>query len=139
MFNLINQITRRIFIGEQSDAFNAEALQHHNINCVLSLLDHDSKEKAFLKKLKIRYVTIPAIETKNMEDFREWLQLAAIKLDAILGQDFSKVLVHCEAGIDRAPFVVALWFLHFTDLELSQAYAIIKQRRKHIAEHYEWL
>ena len=140
---MISQITRRIFIGEQNDALNAEALQSHEINCVINLREKSvPEEKTLLRKLGIHYehVPIPREGTKSMVAFKKSLGLATVILDEMLDDDQQhKVLVHCEAGIDRAPFVVALWLFSVGDLELSQAYAIIKQRRKHIMEHYEWL
>ena len=52
-----------------------------------------------------------------------------------------KVLVYCEEGIDRSPYVAAQYILgyFFEDEEtLGDAYSIVKRSHKETIEHYEW-
>lgn len=89
--------------------------------------------------------------------FLQGLELAYYKLCEILYADYSqKVLLHCTAGMDRSPFVVAKYLceklktlpewnhnlgkmdFHFFR-NMSEAYAFIKSKRPSICEHPEWI
>lgn len=49
-----------------------------------------------------------------------------------------KVLCFCHAGMDRSPFVVALW-LHLTQgYNFGVAYDFVKDRRPQTVQHFEW-
>jgi len=90
--------------------------------------------------------------------FLEGLEFAVYELGAILfGEPREHVLVHCTAGMDRSPFVVAKYLVDivktvpvlskekdkafdFVDVsDMQKAYVFIKTRRPQICEHYEWL
>jgi len=48
-------------------------------------------------------------------------------------------LVHCHAGIDRSPFIVA-WFLHkHMGMTPDDAYNLVKQRHPQTIIHDDWM
>ena len=50
-----------------------------------------------------------------------------------------RVIVFCDGGMDRSPFIVAkVLCVLFDDYEMGDAYRFIKEKRPHIVEHYEW-
>ncbi len=133
---MINQITKKIMIGEATDV-TVENLSRVCFDCVLNVHHEDFKnEKRFCKEHEVMYVWSP-VPRLNSHDIPGDLVKAADKLE-ILCRHYKRILVHCEAGIDRAPFVVAKYFCNVIDLTLPQAYDIIRQQRKIIMEHYEW-
>jgi len=92
--------------------------------------------------------------------FIKGLDIASKKLFIILHRDkknIERVLVHCTAGIDRSPFVVAKYLsdnvkiipkasndptkaIDFHDVgSMESAYAFIKLSRPSICEHPEWV
>ena len=51
-----------------------------------------------------------------------------------------KVIVFCDAGMDRSPFIVALALCELCDdYTIEDAYKLIKEKRNYIIEHWEWL
>jgi hypothetical protein len=89
--------------------------------------------------------------------FLQGLELAFLKLASILYDDYQEnVLLHCTAGLDRSPFVVAKYLcekvksvpdwdkqhkrmnFHFFK-NMTEAYAFIKTKRPQICEHPEWI
>jgi hypothetical protein len=97
----------------------------------------------------------------ELEHIKCGLSFAEFELSQILFGDLdAKVFVHCMAGIDRAPFVVAKYLSmnnhppgslsgwsrrekneHHNlkyKMTLQEAYSEIKKVRPQITEHYEW-
>ncbi len=134
---MINQITPRIWIGDQVDALSEDLLKHYKFNCILNLNDREElDEENLAKKLNINYIVYKIPELKQ---FKTRLHEAPIILVNLQSTKYNKILVHCEAGIDRAPFVVALYLSKTKNLPLSKAYNIVKYHRPCVVEHYEWV
>jgi len=156
---MITWITENVAIGEYTDAVNEELLKNENIDCVLSLRGYgveeaDSWERIVCETiLKIDYYRIPVAED-NDRMVKLLLRTAAYMLEQ-LTEKYKRILVHCTAGIDRAPFVVAYWIIKrdiifaeitgydYTEGDLkywiADAYKIIKEKRPQIVEHMEWV
>jgi len=49
-----------------------------------------------------------------------------------------KVIVFCDAGMDRSPFIVAKTLCELEHIDLNDAYTLIKKKRPCVQEHYEW-
>jgi hypothetical protein len=49
------------------------------------------------------------------------------------------VLVHCGAGVERSPLVVAMWMVRRLGLTLDDAYAWLKAHRPVIEDRRHWL
>ncbi len=137
---MITQITKKVALCEQSD-ITEKSLTKGNFDGILNVNDREYKSETQLcDKLGIYYkfCPIPPDNTKNMETFRQSIQNAAYELTTMTPV-FYKILVHCLGSIDRAPLVVALSITDLAYLTLPQAYSIVKQQRRHIVEHYEWV
>jgi hypothetical protein len=94
-------------------------------------------------------IYLKSIYTKN-DPWKIGLSNAFYVIKEYLSYNY-KILVHCSAGIDRAPFVVASVLTLLNDLipfkrnnykfntcNLGEAYKEIKKVRPQICEHYEW-
>jgi len=72
------------------------------------------------------------------DPFRRGLNLALDLLEKSVNNG-EKVLIHCIAGMDRSPFVVAEYLVRVKNFSsLADAYSFIKSKRPQIFEHYEW-
>lgn len=138
---MITPITKKIYIGEKGDVTenNIDWLFHNRnieIDCVLDLTDIPNEKEADLCNTSgVEYIKIPVPSKKQ---FKQPLAKAATVLEKLVKQ-YDHIIVHCDAGIDRAPFVVALYLSNVAHLSLGQAYNIVKANRKETVEHYEWL
>jgi len=49
-----------------------------------------------------------------------------------------KVMIFCDAGMDRSPFVAALYLVINKNLTFSEAYTLVSKGRPQTITHYEW-
>jgi hypothetical protein len=138
---MINQITGKLAICEATDIIPiniSNGAIHYD--CVLNVdqIDHPG-ERELCESLGITYIwqPVPRKRTKTNAQFKKDLCIAADMLERI-SSHYKRILVHCYAGFDRAPFVVAKYLSSVAALSIPQAYSIIKQQRP-IMEHYEWI
>lgn len=137
--NILTQIIKNVWIGEQSDAETEETLK--NFDFIVNLNDRESEiEKSLVEKHHIVYIIFPRPDKHS-------LMKAAGYLSGAVATG-KRILVHCEAGIDRAPFVVALCLAMLSSrpstmpelrARLADAYKTLKKARPQVMEHYEWL
>jgi protein-tyrosine phosphatase len=131
---MISKINDNIYIGDQLDALNKELLEKYKFDVVINLNNRiDPEEEKIVSSTGASYV-----EADYEMDFKEMLKNISYSLEEYSNAGL-KTLVHCEAGIDRAPFVVALYFSTKNNIELSRAYNVVKYFRRQIMEHYEWV
>ena len=106
-----HQIAKDLWVGD--DQYNGE-----DYDCVIDLREWDA-ERTFAE-----------------EDYQ---YIDGIIEDIKIGLTQGKTLVHCHAGIDRSPFVVAM-FLHFhQNIPPLEAYDAVQKRRKETIVHGEWV
>ena len=101
-----------------------------------------------LMQMGVEYYKVPTGRHQGIEPIKIELRTAAYMLEQ-LTEKYNKILVHCTAGIDRSPFVVAYWLSDKIDWALDidtsfdfnirKAYSLIKEKRPQIIEHYEWI
>lgn len=140
---MITWITPNVAIGEYADAINRELLEKEKIDCILCLrIDVSIKEEAIKNFLEIPLFHVSTGRRQGLEPIKIELRTAVYILEQ-LTKKYRRILVHCTAGIDRAPFVVALylqcnkWGMNVRDIE--ESYKIIKEKRPQIIEHMEWV
>jgi len=147
---LITWITETVAIGEYLDV-TSENLEREKITWVINLrgiagMVESAKEwKRIQDVVGTGYSYIP-IKTDPDEDLitfqRQCLRAVRELLRVVVAGN--RVLIHCTAGMDRAPFVVALLLAMTRNLIIRRinvmgAYLIIKKLRPQIIEHLEWL
>lgn len=49
-----------------------------------------------------------------------------------------KLFIRCAGGIDRSPFVAALYYAKRHGVSLEEAYRVVKEKRPQTLEHPEW-
>ena len=114
---MITWITRNVAIGEYLDSINIELLKNEGIDCILDLrveVEEDIiRETLNLCSRDDIYLHIYHIAVgrgQGLEPIKIELRTAAYMLE-LLTEKYKRILVHCTAGIDRAPFVVAYWIV----------------------------
>ena len=150
---MITWITENVAIGEYSDAINRELLEKEKIDCILCLRTFVSNEEDALKEfLQIPLFHISVGDHQGLKPIKIELVTTAYML-GLLSAFYNRILVHCTAGIDRAPFVLALYLTNLsldfdktaglTTIDFNstfrKAYKFIKEKRPQIKEHYEWV
>ena len=160
---MITWITKNVAIGEYTDALNEELLKKEKIDCILSLrtglgLESGNDDFKFYlyDRMEIRYYNIPVGINAHIdkESIKVELITAAYMLEQLIGK-YKRILVHCTAGIDRAPFVVAYWIAGYSgygkdinfiyskefnfNFWINKAYELIKEKRSQVIEHMEWI
>lgn len=154
---MISWITENVAIGEYTDAYNRENLIKEKIDCILSLRGEGVEENAFAEIhicncLGIDFYRVPVTDVRGTKNIKIQLKTAVYMLD-LLAEKYNRILVHCTEGIDRAPFVVALYLtrlnadlakatkLNTSDLKfwMAKAYDFIQDKRPQIKRHMEWI
>ncbi len=115
---MINHIWGNVYIGDEQDALSQGYVNRTGITAVLDLRELHIDEK--LDKEAIHQVGEAIIELKR------------------LTSNGNKVLVHCHAGMDRAPFVVAYYLHVWAGYSFQDAYDLVKGKRPQTIEHWEW-
>jgi len=106
-----NQIVKSLWVGD--DQFNGE-----DYDCIIDLREWDA-EKTFAE-----------------EDYQ---YIDGIIEDIKIGLTHGKTLVHCHGGMDRSPFVVAMYLHVHHNLPPFEAYDAVQKRRKQTIIHGEWV
>ena len=106
-----NQIAKSLWVGD--DKFNAS-----DYDCIIDLREWNA-EKTFAE-----------------EDYQ---YIDGIIENIKIGLTHGKTLVHCHAGMDKSPFVVAMYLHVHHNKDPFEAYSIVELRRKQTIMHGEWL
>jgi protein-tyrosine phosphatase len=133
-------VNEKIALGEYSDACNQKTLKFFGIDCILNVNDvSHAEEEKIAHKLSIHYVHKPIeSEIKGIESWKHSFVVASNTLSS-LADNHKHILVHCHAGVDRSPLVVALYLAKSQHMDVTDAYLLIKKARPWIVEHYEWV
>ena len=106
-----NQIAKDLWVGD--DQYNGE-----DYDCIIDLRDWDA-ERTFAE-----------------EDYQ---YIDGIINDIKIGLTHGKTLVHCHGGMDRSPFVVAMYLHVYHSRHPFDAYESVKKRRPQTIIHGEWV
>ena len=106
-----NQIVKGLWVGD--DQYNGE-----DYDCIIDLRDWDA-ERTFAE-----------------EDYQ---YIDGIIEDIKIGLTYGKTLVHCHGGMDRSPFIVAMYLHVHHNMPPLEAYDLVQKRRKQTIIHGEWV
>ena len=143
---MITQITKKVALCEATEV-TEEVLKKLEIQCVFNINEVENpwerdglpNEKELCEKLGITYLWFPCPgDGKTMTAYKERLFAASVVLGDLC-KHYNRIILHCLNSIDRAPFVLATYIANAADLTLPQAYSVVKQQRKWVMEHYEWV
>lgn len=147
---MIDHIFENIYIGEYSDTINPDALVQNKIHLIINLRGKPNPmSRKLFRDHYIRQIEVP-ITTDPDEDFLSFMQevdraTLGLSLERFREGDrpvyaMTNIMVHCTAGMDRAPFVVALHLYQKCNMTFEKAYELVEEKRKGtpIKFHWDW-
>jgi len=98
--------------------------------------EHDASSFKLTRGFKI--LDLRELHIDEKQDLKAVYQIYHALSELTYLHNQGKVLVHCNAGIDRAPFVVALWFHITKGYDFDTSYDFVKKKRPQAIQHWEW-
>lgn len=120
---MISQITNRIFIGDANDGKDISMLKSLGINCVMNATletDNLSGNPEF-KYIRLDQNDGVPIPKETLDKFMTWMR-------EIMVNEKNKVLIHCGAGVSRAPSFTITWLIT-TGFGWDEAEALVRAKR----------
>jgi hypothetical protein len=135
---MVSEMNPYLFIGNREEAENDALIKQLRISKIINVNGRETPEEIeVVKNNNIKYIWFPYTDDPHT---RARLFNASGYLVGCLKHDkVERILIHCEAGIDRAPFVVAVAFKIMFDCSLADAYKIIQKQRPSVVMHLDWL
>jgi len=117
----MNWITSYLAVGDFDDLRRTENLRK-NVDAVIDIRD------AF-------YIT-----GDNVWTIDAGLAFGYVTMIDSMTSKKKKVMIHCQGGIDRSPFIAALYLVHRKENPMNEedAYELVKQKRPQTFKHLEW-
>ncbi|RNF07346.1 dual specificity protein phosphatase, partial [Trypanosoma conorhini] len=122
----MHEVVPGLYVGSYHPASDKALLRRHNVTHVLCCIDVRPRFPT-----EFTYLTIRAQDSPNYNISKFFAQTYEF-IEGALIQHHSGVLVHCGAGISRAPTVAAAYLINKLRLTAVSALELI-QRRRHVA------
>ena len=130
-------IEGRLWVGSYIDAESVHLLGQLGITSVVSLQsdqdldDYDIQLKELLDAyelagIQLRRFPIPDFDRKALTDN---LSQGVDELEKALNSAGARIYVHCTAGVNRGPAVVAAYLIKTRGLSAREAYDYVRARR----------
>lgn len=97
----ITRIWERLYLGNRDDAEGLYMANPFGITTVVSVCE----TSVLLRNPKVNYVHIPLVDAAPLEAGQVQAFISAVAGNICCGA----VLLHCRAGMSRAPIMAALW------------------------------
>lgn len=136
---MVTKILDHLYLGDFVDALTFKG----TIVCVMQELQNKEPMNAFW---------VPIVRSRINLDDHELLadqdeNIVALRhqIDNICGwisahmDDKEDILIHCMAGIERSPLVVACYLHDYMKMSYYEAYDFIKEKRPEVANRLSWL
>lgn len=119
-----------LWLGSGRDAQNYEKLIENDIKYVLNVSDDVPN---FFENLQdgIKYEKLNVGDFGTDEGISRVFPIAFLFLNRALENE-GRVLIHCACGANRSPTIVLAWLMHSKRMTLSEAWCIVKAKRKGI-------
>jgi len=122
----MKQIRKNLYLGDIEDAKNAKLLKSIGITTILSVCRSNFNLPEGIKILKVGLE-----DSSNNESYM--ISLAVYVLKRLL-KEGEKVLVHCDCGIFRSPFIIASYLAIKESKTLEEAYKELKEIAPEISD-----
>lgn len=125
-FNNADQIMPGIWLGNAKAASDENFLKNAGVEVVFNA----TKDLPFHSSIRRRY-RVPVDDNLQPEEIRN-LELWSFEIVVKMLNEYKAgrtILVHCHAGMQRSPAIVAMFLIAINRMTTEQAMAYIKQRR----------
>jgi len=134
----MSKITRQIWIGPFSKAWDEKFLNKHKITHIMCCAK-EFNAPTFLcnqgqDQVKARWVSLPITDDKSDAKTEGQFRKGASILNRWVTAGH-KVIVHCYAGISRSVSTVLAYFMIYKGLTYEQAYDLVKKSRPELNPH----
>ncbi|XP_064486916.1 dual specificity protein phosphatase 7-like isoform X4 [Ornithodoros turicata] len=130
------QIIPFLFLGNEENSTDLEALERNNIRYVLNVTHNLANAFEGLDR-GIKYMKIP-IEDHWSQNLSSFFPQAIAFIDEAR-QKRVGVLVHCLAGVSRSVTVTLAYLMQKHKMPLNDAYDFVKKRKANIAPNFNFL
>ena len=118
------QITNKIYLGNEDTARDKEILNKLNISNIL--ICAEGCEPFFPNEFKYKILYLDdAID----ENILSWLEEAFEFIDSSI----NNIYIHCAMGISRSPTIVISYLMYKKKMKYEEAYDFVKEKRKVIS------
>lgn len=125
-FNNADLIIPGIWLGNAKAALDGNFLKNNNIQVVFNA----TKDLPFHPSIKRQY-RVPVDDNLQREEIRN-MELWSYEIVVKMLREYKagrNILVHCHAGMQRSPAIVAMFLIAIMGMTMEQAMAYIKERR----------
>jgi len=145
----MTQITKRLFLGNDHDAGDEDALRKANITHVLSMVARkwdekprgtfDWKSNIFDWSKDIERMCVPLRDDgkSNVIKLLEKKELWDFILES--QKKKKKLLIHCQMGMNRSPTMVMGFLMKHEHITFHQAWRMVKQKRIIVQPHVKYI
>lgn len=138
---MISWITDNLAVGELSD-IEKENIEKNRIDAVLNLMVEENYDWKKDLPILTSYIHshVGAFDPDiNLIKFQKECEEAVKQLLNLFEDGHNRVLVHCVAGMDRSPFIAAIYLVKKGFCKnYFEAFEKIKKTRPFALEHSEW-
>ena len=118
----MTRIWERLFVGSRSDAEQLYRANPHHIHPVITL----TQDWLLRRSLKLSYIHVPLPDGSAITAFQMNSVIQAIATSVPKG----RILIHCDAGVSRAPVMAAAWMHLVGYRNLDEALGQISKLRE---------
>lgn len=121
----MSRITRKLFLGDISNASSKEWLTSNNIRHVLNATD--DIPNYFSDKIQYKKLYLKDVPTQNIESSLDEALEFIVKSSQ--SPEGGNVLVHCYAGISRSASLVLYFIMRLKNVDYDTALRYLRSRR----------
>lgn len=133
----VGQVFPWLFISSQDVAQDVAHLSRHKISHILSLLP-GFQLNSLVKPLVKSHLVLEIFDETTFNLDSQILADALLYIQTCRDKGHN-ILVHCNAGISRAPSVVILYLMKNQGMSFDSAFQLVKEARPHIQPNQGFL
>merc|ERR1711963_538123 len=128
------QVTPFLFLGNMTDASDADTLTRLGIDHVLNVT---TVKPTYQQSAKITYKQLLAADNGS-QNIKQYFDEAFTFIDDARDCKGS-VLIHCQAGVSRSPTIAIAYLIKYFSMSMVEAYKFIKNRRSIISPNLNFM
>uniref|UniRef100_G1QFA8 protein-tyrosine-phosphatase n=1 Tax=Myotis lucifugus TaxID=59463 RepID=G1QFA8_MYOLU len=124
-----------LFLGNEQDAQDLDAMQRLNIGYVINVTTH--LPLYHYEKGLFNYKRLPATDS-NKQNLRQYFE-EAFEFIEEAHQCGKGLLIHCQAGVSRSATIVIAYLMKHTRMTMTDAYKFVKGKRPIISPNLNFM